>query len=111
MAGGLNEDIHAQKLNDEKLDTVFGGYKANSFEVYYSGRKKCYYTTHWDEDRQANVFVKIPVELVRKLISVTKKMVKIVGDPYCSECVNWDLAGKYEEATGKDITNTIENFS
>lgn len=111
MEEKLNKNINSKKLNDDTLNNISAGYRANSIDVSYSRKRKCYYTMQWDENKRKNVFVKIPLELGRELVDVTHKMVKIVGDPNCSSCVNWDLAGKYEEATGKDITYTIENFS
>lgn len=111
MEKNLNKNINIEILKDDTLNDISAGYKANSIEVWYSSRKKCYYTFTKDKDTNKEVVVRIPDDLARRLAITTKQMVKIVGDPYCSESINQDLVEKYKEAQGRDITDTIQNFS
>lgn len=111
MEENLDKNIYIKHLDDETLNNISSGYGANSVNVFYNCFDGCYYAKAWKESIKKNVLVRVPNDLAKQFVDLNKKVINIVGDPYdYFPHIDWDLAGKYKEATGKDIVDMIRSY-
>lgn len=105
MEENLDKNIYIRHLDDETLNNISSG------KLFYNHVSMDYYAMAWNKNTKKNVLVRVPDDLAKQFIEINKKIINIVGDPYeYFPHIDWDLANKYKEATGKDIVDIIKSY-